>query len=221
MSNQLTPTDDQLMTIGELRKITNDPSLWVLNTSDRQGTRKQGDILLDVPSPGGRSIIISVPKTWIPVDLSTYARRDMILESTDFLNAVRNMAITPVSTEWAESIEKRADVRDERNYLALRSSGGEFNPATTNRAGAANQGLQPLAAGDVLDGVSPRVISVMEAEDPSMTPAVKLLSLKNLQAEIKGPELRYILSKCTPETENISKWVNEAAKAIQAAGGTV
>ncbi len=78
-----------------------------------------------------------------------------------------------------------------------------------------------MPQGDFLDAVSPRVITIMEADDAQMNPSVKLLSLKGLVNEIKGRDLRYILSKCGPEHEPISKWVNDMAKAIQQAGGEV
>lgn len=208
-------SEKDILSMSDLRRIdgSKDPSLWVLNTSDRQGTRPHGDILIEIPMPGGRNTVVTIPKTWIPIDLSTYARRDVILDSNDFAKAVRSMTLTLVSSEWAESVERRPDVRDERNFLALRSTGG-LSQAKNNPAGAPNQPFRPDETDDIVNGVSPRILSIMEAEDSTMSPAAKLLSLKNLQPEIDNRSLRYILSKCGPDHEAISKWVNEVTKTL-------
>ena len=218
--------DNDILTVSDLRKINNDPSLWVLNTSDLMGAKPQGDVLIEIDLPNGRKTIITVPKTWVPIDISAFARRDHIIESQSFLQAVNRQTLTPVSSEFADSISKRQDVRDERNLLAIKAGGINITNAIQNRnpsnkisqVGAnINPPTTDIAA--EFDNISPRVISIMESEN--LNPDHKLISLKGLTDEIQGKELRYILSKCGPEHERISKWVNDMAKAIQAAGGSI
>ena len=57
--------------------------LFVINSTGKNN-RPRGCILINVMDEGGRSSCIEVVDTFIPVDLTQYATRKNLLESTDF-----------------------------------------------------------------------------------------------------------------------------------------
>lgn len=78
-------------------ELSKDTRLYVLNKC-----RPRGEILMSVTRPNGREQTVTVPATWIPVDLTLQSRFQEILDSPDFRRAVARGFVVPVDADEAE-----------------------------------------------------------------------------------------------------------------------
>lgn len=124
------------VTIDSLHEKERGP-IWVLNTSMK--TNPPGaDIFISVATgKAGQTIIVTVPRTWLPINLNEQAPRADVLDSQQFLRAVSTGVITLISAE--EAAEKtgssgapaeRARLEQVKNAIrnaALTEGGKAFN----------------------------------------------------------------------------------------------
>lgn len=78
-------------------EMSNDTRLYVVNRCS-----PRGEILMSVTRPNGREQTVTVPATWIPIDLTLQSRRQELLDSPDFRRAVARGYVVPVDADEAE-----------------------------------------------------------------------------------------------------------------------
>jgi hypothetical protein len=112
-------------TINQL-KVSKDPFVYVINTSDtvhRIDERPiKGTISIPIKTGTGESVLLRVPSTWIPVDLSTFADKNDIQNSPRFRSMLRNHEIALLSTEDAERILATPEAQRELRVLNKHNS---------------------------------------------------------------------------------------------------
>lgn len=91
--------------------------LWVVNTSDRGGTQKRGDVLFMIKDEDGTDIQILIPATWLPIDLTQFTNIGVFAKSTNFRTYVRNQLLVVISDETAEQLMKMPGAIAERNKV--------------------------------------------------------------------------------------------------------
>jgi len=89
------------ITISQAEK-SDSSSVFVLNTSGAKGTSK-GIINLTIVEGNGRSTVVRIPVTFIPMDLTTQATKSAILMSPDFRRMVAQGIITVI--EEADAVK--------------------------------------------------------------------------------------------------------------------
>lgn len=105
----------QLIRLQDVRKLTTE-SLWVINIAD-QVVSSGGTIALSVSRKDGEPVLIEIPRTWLALDLGTFAPRAEILASTKFMKAVNDGMIGLVSEEVADALNSDPNAQAERNRL--------------------------------------------------------------------------------------------------------
>lgn len=111
-------------------------SLWVLNTSDAGGTRRRGEVMLSVMDENSKEIVVLLPSTWMPLDLSSYTDTAHFEKSTNFRAYINNELITVITDESAqqllkdpaakpEAVRVKALMANNRNALGVPLAGGE------------------------------------------------------------------------------------------------
>lgn len=114
--------------------IEQDPKspLYLLNISEESELTDYmaGDVYLSARSDGD-IIPIKVPKTWLPVEVTTMAPRDAILKSRFFMNAVNNGLVKIITREYAEELTGSEGADDERARMAAMDA--RMRAATSNR----------------------------------------------------------------------------------------
>jgi len=111
MSGQTNRTTKQFLTIGEAEK-SDSSSVWVINSSD-----PKGNINFSVSDGMGGQVVIRVPVTWIPLDLTTQATKATILASPRFRDLLAKKFMTLVSEEYATSVMEQKAAQDEHARL--------------------------------------------------------------------------------------------------------
>lgn len=74
-------------------------SVWVLNTSNPKGI-----IGFEVADGMGTKVVIKIPVTWIPIDLTTQSTKATILSSPHFRKVLSHKMVQLVSQEYADSV---------------------------------------------------------------------------------------------------------------------
>lgn len=102
--------------VNELLKSEN-PLVWVLNTSHTSREGKRGNVLITV-FWDNQSHNISVPNTWIPINLAEQAPAEYLLRSKTFIDQLRNGILTLISDNEAKEIfnDPEAERESERIY---------------------------------------------------------------------------------------------------------
>lgn len=100
----------------------NSPSVFVINTSDQlnqidEGKPVLGDIHIPIKTKTGESVLLLVPATWIPIDLSLFADKADIQQAARFRHMLRTKQIELISPEEAEKVLATKDAQKEQEYL--------------------------------------------------------------------------------------------------------
>lgn len=110
-------------------------SLYVVNSSDRNRTKPKGNVIFTVSESDGTTITIELPKTFIPLDVTTWASLDAIKGSTEFRALIRKGAIVAIPNDDAEQYLRspvaQAEItrlrKDANLFGAIGSSVEKFN----------------------------------------------------------------------------------------------
>lgn len=78
-------------------------SLFVINETGRQSGKPRGEVLLNVRGENNSPVCAVVQDTFIPIDLTQYAARRNLLESTEFKQLLSRRRISIVS---GDSVDK-------------------------------------------------------------------------------------------------------------------
>lgn len=111
------------ITVNQAEKLKDESRLFVLN-------RAEGNINFNVTSSAGERLVLSVPMTFCPVDLSNWAERASILRDPDFRRLVAKKAIVLIDADEGEEFvtkNPRGIAETARIYdVIVNDSGAEF-----------------------------------------------------------------------------------------------
>lgn len=111
---QVTP-----LSIEEIRKIANeDGSLWVINYTDQGRKRNRGNLHITFADESGVLTGLTVPNTWVPIDLSTYTSTKQLVKSHTFLETFRNSNLICISDAQAKNILSSPKAKEESEKIA-------------------------------------------------------------------------------------------------------
>lgn len=162
----------------------------MLNHVDINNRRPSGQVLLTVARENGHTSIITIPETWIPIDISAQAPINMILESTDFTRLVHSKILRVISEEAAEQILKMKEAQEEAARIA-------FLPTVEEAMAEAE------ATANVQSNVTGRVLNIVE--NPDMTIPQKITALRAIEKIFTDDDVAYLL-KAPPA---IRDWITE------------
>lgn len=92
-----------------LEEAAKSGKIYVLNKS-----KPKGDVLISFIQPGsGKSFVATIPKTWIPIEVSETVPLQIILESIDFRSYLRSKIIELVPAEKAIKTLSTKDAKEE------------------------------------------------------------------------------------------------------------
>ncbi len=96
----------QITTLDTETALASRGSLFVVNTSDRNRSQPKGVIVFTVTEADKNTVTITLPKTFIPLDVTSWASMDSLRNSNEFRTLLRKGAIVAV------------DANEARKYLA-------------------------------------------------------------------------------------------------------
>lgn len=94
------------LTLQQYEKQTKDSvssSLFVINETGRQTGKPRGEVLLNVRGENNSLVCAVVQDTFIPIDLTQFASRRNLLESTEFKQLLSRRRISIVSAESVDN----------------------------------------------------------------------------------------------------------------------
>ena len=138
--------------------------IWVVNTLQGE---KRGTLIMNVQDGMGNPLQITVPDTFLPINLTERAPREGILKSTDFRIALSNRYMRAIDDEEAKIILGQDGSQEEEERLFNRDS--EINAQIAETFGTPPQGAvsdprniqqQPQMATELR--VSPKIVYLVE-----------------------------------------------------------
>lgn len=173
-------------------------SVWVLNTSGSNG-RSKGKLHITITEGNGRSTVVTVQDTRIPMDLTTQATKNALLTSPDFRRCVAAQVIRLISDEDAEKLLDNPDAQAEQRRL-LNIGDSHAAPETENKELRA---MQQAESGDI----GPFTLNLAHTEEGDEDAIVA--SLRNNADNMTIKELKYVV-----DTSKLAKVKAAAASLI-------
>lgn len=99
------------LSIQELEASTSS-SVWVLNQSN-----PKGNVAMTMPDGMGGTVVVTVPVTWIPVDLTTQATKKSITSSPTFRRMMITGMLAVISDDDASKLLDTAEARKEADRV--------------------------------------------------------------------------------------------------------
>ncbi len=119
------------LTLGQLEK-SESSSVWVLNN-----TEPKGNVNITMNDGQGASLVVTVPVTWIPIDLTTQATKTALINSPHFRRMLSINALLLVGDDQAEITMAAANAQKEAGRVYSR---------VLDLAGAIDVNTMPAAA---------------------------------------------------------------------------
>lgn len=193
--------------------------LWVINTIvEKAGTA--GELVIPV-TEDGIEIAVTIPNTWIPINISNQVSTSNILKNRNFRSALdRKLIVIVDEVEAKEYIENNPDakreserVAAERDQIANLTVDSSFNPDTEIHSDNndktiingrfSSEGAAETSGDSQAAGVQVKVFQVLQSDDINST--AKMNSLRN-NKNLNETDLKYIILRSNDSmTQNWAK----------------
>jgi hypothetical protein len=188
----------EALTRSEIRDYKGE-HLYVMNISDHGNSRSRQELLMTFRI-NGADIVINIPNTWIPLDLTSRVNIAQIKENRDFWLFINRRDLAVISTEVAEEYLDQDDAQDEYDRI-FGITNDDRHSIDVNRNGGKNSIKKSrLPKGSI------KVISIMKRDVPE---SQKIAALKNIKHELKEDDFNYILNEAkVGEQEKLKAWAS-------------
>jgi hypothetical protein len=188
------------ITLGQLEK-SDSSSVWVLNNSN-----PKGNVNIMMNDGQGTSMVVQIPPTWIPIDLTTQATKSAITNSPNFRRLLSTGMLVLVDDEVAAATMAQTDAGKEgrRVYSRVQDMVGALDalPKEAQRAAAEGNGsvsgmaMQLCVATDLEED---QVMTTVQGNLSSMTDA----DLRYIAENSRFPRVKeYAAQQLTTDGKN-------------------
>ena len=161
---------------------SNSSSVWVLNSSGSSG-RAKGNLHITIVEGNGRATVVTVPNTRIPVDLTTQATKNALMQSPDFRRCVAAKVLTLIDDKTAEKLLDNPDAQAEQRRLLNIDSAHQHETDIPEL-----KALQAQESGKI----GPFALNLAHTEDGDEDAIVA--NLKNNADNLSTEELQYVVN---------------------------
>lgn len=165
------------MTIADL-EASKSSSVWVLNNSN-----PKGNVNMTMNDGQGQMIVVTMPVTWIPIDLTTQATKSAILTSPTFRRMLAQGMIKLLSEEQALLTMESAEAQKEGARIYNRAQELTMDDKTIPQEAKA-----AVAEGD--GSISGFALNLANAKD--LDEDQVLTTLRNNESGMSQADFRYI-----------------------------
>lgn len=174
--------------------------LYVINISDHGSSKPRQQLLLTF-SINGAELIIDIPNTWIPLDLTSRVNINQIKDNRDFWLFINRRDLAVVSPEVAEEYLDQPDAQDEYDRI-FGIEKEDSRSIRINKGGNTKNSLKKSR----IPKANIKVISVMNKD---ITETLKLSALKNMQSQMTEDDYLYVLNQAkVGEQEKLKAWAS-------------
>jgi len=108
----------QELSIFDIESQKDTDPIWVLNNSKRSKVKEPGNLIIGIPNMRGNgSVSLLIEQTWLPTRVTDRIRRDQLLMSTEFRDAVFKRLIVLIDAKTAERLLSKPEAKRERARL--------------------------------------------------------------------------------------------------------
>ena len=206
---------------------SDDISCWVLNTTAGKTLRGQklraSNVIMSIIISGDTTASVSVPPTFVPIDLGLQVPKKVLFESLDFRRLLNQGLLTLISSEDAEKLMTEPGAYEEAQRLRDMDLGNfdrdDAVPVDGTEEAAVVLPDPQLAQEQIRQqqqrvDVDPMVYELAmraNATGPDRITDVELLaSLRSNASGLEKKDLEHIVSQCSSDTfPNSVKWAIE------------
>lgn len=187
-----------LATVRKLFKNDELNVLYVLNNLDMDGKREKGELCLSISTANNQLIPVTIPITFAPVELSSKAPIEQIINSMEFANMVVQNKLLVFKPGIAEFLIEEDPIIGEE---ALRVANGDRSAEmleTAERNGAV---------------INPAMMVVIE--DNAINDRDRVSKLRNMKGSLNRNDYEYILTSQTSDT--MKRFATESLQELEGA----
>lgn len=192
-------------------ETNNDSRLYVINQAN-----PRGNINITITGTGGERHTLHIPVTFIPVDLSNQAEKELILKNPNFRRIHAKGLIAIVDGDDAEKFLQRPEIAREfariyGDHALLPNAAGHVDISTVQDT------LTPGEQATVEDralasGISPFVVNMIGRAESGESPADLIADLDAQLTTLDIASVRFLADNTT--VPQIKEWAVEAADLI-------
>lgn len=176
------------LSIADISKSSYEENIYVINTSSG---KTRGSVVFNCHKQDGRNIdTITIPDTFLPIDLIDFVSKKQVLESSDFKNAVRKGLLTLIDVAEAKEIESQPGAKEERDRI-----NDVYKNIDLINSGAYGDGSEVVTVHETgnksSNALNLRMQSILENADTSGE-VVTMNSLRSIVNDLTIKDLRHI-----------------------------
>ena len=165
------------LTVADL-EASRSSSVWVLNNSN-----PKGNINMTMSDGQGQQIVVAVPVTWIPIDLTTQATKNAVLTSPVFRRMVATGMLKLVPDDQAMMTMDGADAQKEAARIYSRAQ-----EILVDEVSMPQEAKLAVVEGDgSISGFAMNLANTRDLEEDQV-----LTTLRNNESSLSQADLRYI-----------------------------
>lgn len=214
------------LTLEQVRKLAADgQSVWVMNYTDKGNQRNRGTLHITAQDENGSSFAITIPNTWIPINLSEYGSVIQLLKSNSFLDTFRKRDLIFIAGEEATKLLASGEAQAEKakvdqKYNSATSSAGGNEQIKISQVSSINENMiasgiagedknQPSHSDKLLISIVDRL------EGGALDPSQALSELKSISP---APQMNYIQEALMRVTVTTTDFYRELIRMQETAG---
>lgn len=198
-----------------LREVeeANSKTVFVVNTTKKD---KRGQVIFSVPKVNGvGDDAVTIPATWIPIELTEQVSKNQLFASSDFRKAVSRGLISLVDHKWATDVLKSREATEElerlqnqqeyhRNIMTATKTDDIAieNPEGLHRQSVATADNNMVDDLGKINGISMSVIHTMEILRESKDQKGTIATLRAM-GELEAKDYKYVLDECPKEFADV------------------
>jgi hypothetical protein len=203
--------------IFNLESVRSEPgtNLWVFNsTPSLKGERQKqkNSVIHLLVTMGNEKTLVRIPTTWVPVNIGLQAPKKALFESPDFLKAINNGYIKPITNkeamEFYKDNEEAAAEYDMANSKMSRTA-PDRDTAEDKEVAKPSGFVQDLNAGEIEEtDLNPKIIQAVAKIKSGEIKEVEFSSiLRNSQHDLTDEDMEYVMANVSEP--NIHKLINK------------
>ncbi len=211
MSNQVSnpATSKSMRSFDIMDTIRKEDSInvFVFNmTSKMEKSRAKNSNVMFTVQIGQQTTLINIPQTWVPINIGLQAPKDVLFSNSNFLKAVTQGMIKPITNDEARKFFLENDGAMEEFDSAM--SRQDLNAQSIEEMQEMAQ--MPEQENELPSGVSPTIVNLIEryndAED-AISESEAYSMVRTLESSLTKADIDYVVSNI--KSERITAFVNK------------
>lgn len=137
----------KFLTFRDLQEQNPSDPIWVINTSDRAAPKQAGDVVIAIHRSDGPPTVITIPLTWLPIDLTEKANRNVLLASPELRSSVNKELIGIITDEYAKELLAESGAKEELKRIQELERNSYLNAQRTISEDAVATNLEQAQSG--------------------------------------------------------------------------